>query len=213
MRWYWIDKFLEFESGRRAKAIKCVSLAEDYLHDHFPEYPIFPNPLVIEGMAQTGGLLVCEHNEFTEKVILAKVPKVQFYCHARPGDTLTYEATIEYQNAEGAAVSATSHIGQRLQAEAEIVFAHLNAPWLGTFFSPESFLSMMRDFGAYRVGRAADGSPLRPPARLCRIDGAGRDQQPASSVHSFRVSRNSVDLPESEAAGAPRVVAHGGRQP
>ena len=39
----------------------------------------FPSSLVIEGMAQTGGLLVCEHNEFTEKVILAKVPKVQFY--------------------------------------------------------------------------------------------------------------------------------------
>ena len=165
-------QFLEFESGRRAKAIKCVSLAEDYLHDHFPEYPVFPNSLVIEGMAQTGGLLVCEHNQFTEKVILAKVPKVQFHCHARPGDTLTYTATIEYHNAEGAAVSATSHIGERLQAQAEIVFAHLNAPWLGTFFSPEVFLSMMRVFGAYRVGRAADGSPLRPPARLCRIDEA-----------------------------------------
>ena len=125
---------------------------------------------MIEGLAQTGGLLVCEYHEFTEKVILAKVPKVQFFCHARPGDTLTYEAAIEYQNAEGAAVSATSHIGDRLQAQAEIVFAHLNAPWLGTFFSPDVFLSMMRIFGAYRVGRAADGSPLRPPARFCRPD-------------------------------------------
>jgi 3-hydroxyacyl-[acyl-carrier-protein] dehydratase len=166
MRWYWIDKFLEFESGRRAKAVKCVSLAEDYLTDHFPEYPIFPNSLVIEGLAQTGGLLVCEHHQFTEKVILAKLPKVHFHFHARPGDMLTYEASIEYLNSEGAAVRATSHIDGRLQAEAEIVFAHLNAPWLGTFFSPESFLSMMRVFGAYRVGRAADGSPLRPPARL-----------------------------------------------
>ena len=168
MRWFWIDRFLEFESGRYAKAIKCVSLAEDYLHDHFPHFPIFPNSLVIEGLAQTGGLLVCEHNQFTEKVILAKLPKVQFFCPARPGDTLTYMATIDYQNAEGAAVSATSHIGDRLQAQAEIVFAHLNAPWLGTFFSPEAFLSMMRVFGAYRVGHAADGSPLVPPERLCK---------------------------------------------
>ncbi len=166
MRWFWIDKFIEFESGRRAKAIKCVSLAEDYLTDHFPQYPIFPNSLVIEGLAQTGGLLVCEHNQFTEKVILAKVPKVHFHFHARPGDMLTYEASIEYLNSEGAAVRATSYMGDRLQAQAELVFAHLNAPWLGTFFSPESFLSMMRVFGAYRVGRAADGSPLQPPARL-----------------------------------------------
>ncbi len=168
MRWFWIDRFLEFESGRYAKSVKCVSLAEDYLHDHFPQHPVFPSSLVIEGLAQTGGLLVCEHNQFTEKVILAKIPKVQFFCHARPGDTLTYLAKIEYQNAEGAAVSATSHIGDRLQAQAEVVFAHLNAPWLGTFFSPEAFLSMMRVFGAYRVGHAADGSPLMPPARLCK---------------------------------------------
>jgi len=118
MRWFWIDRFLEFESGRYAKAVKCVSLAEDYLHDHFPQHPIFPNSLVIEGLAQTGGLLVCEHNDFTEKVILVKISKVQFSCHARPGDTLTYKAAIEQQNADGAVVSATSHIGDRLQAQA-----------------------------------------------------------------------------------------------
>ena len=38
MRWYWIDRFIEFESGRYAKAIKNISLAEEYLHDHFPGY-------------------------------------------------------------------------------------------------------------------------------------------------------------------------------
>ena len=68
---------------RYAKAIKYVSLAEDHLHDHFPGYPVMPNSLVIEGLAQTGGLLVCEHNQFTEKVILAKIPKADFF--ATPG--------------------------------------------------------------------------------------------------------------------------------
>jgi 3-hydroxyacyl-[acyl-carrier-protein] dehydratase len=112
-------------------------------------------------------LLVCEHNQFTEKVILAKIPKAQFFCEAVPGDVLTYTATIEYLKEEGAAVSATSHKGSVLHAQAEIVFAHLNAPWLGTFFTPEAFLQMMRLLGAYRVGRAADGSRLVPPERLC----------------------------------------------
>ena len=166
MRWFWIDRFIEFESGRYAKAIKCVSLAEEHLHDHFRGHPVMPNSLIIEGLAQTGGLLVCEHRAFTEKVILAKISKVQFFADAVPGDVLTYTTTIEYIKEEGAAVSATSHKGDVLQAEAEIVFAHLNAPWLGTFFSPEAFLAMMRVFGAYRVGRAADGSPLLPPSRF-----------------------------------------------
>ncbi|MFI4874980.1 MAG: beta-hydroxyacyl-ACP dehydratase, partial [Blastopirellula sp. JB062] len=57
MRWFWVDQFLEFESGRTAKSVKSISLAEDHLHDHFSGIPIMPHSLVIEGIAQTGGLL------------------------------------------------------------------------------------------------------------------------------------------------------------
>jgi len=183
MRWFWIDRFLEFESGRYAKAVKCVSMAEEYLHDHFPNHPMLPNSLVLEGLAQTGGLLVCEHNQFTERVILAKVPKVEFFCEAVPGDTLTYTATIEYIREEGAAVSATSYKGDVLQAEASIVFAHMTASWLGSLFPPGAFVDMMQAFGAYRVGHAADGSPLRPPARLLE-PGSRRSPRQTSAVVS-----------------------------
>jgi len=167
MRWYWIDRFLEFESGRRAKAVKNVSLAEEHLHDHFPGYPVMPNPLVIEGLAQTGGLLVCEHSQFREKVVLAKIPKARFHCLATPGDTLTYTTTVDYIRRDGAMVTATSRIGDRLQAEMEIVFAHLDGE-LGqkTLFDPASLLQMMRILRGFEVGRAADGSPLRDPARV-----------------------------------------------
>ncbi len=166
MRWYWIDQFIEFESGRRAKAVKNISLAEDHIHDHFSLHPMIPHSLVIEGMAQTGGLLVCEHSGFTKKVVLAKVPRAVFHCEAVPGDTLVYTTVIESLGEEGAKISATSHLGETLQAEAEIVFAYLNHPELGALFSPETFLHMMRLMGAFRVGRAADGGPLRPPAEL-----------------------------------------------
>lgn len=173
MRWYWIDRFVEFHSGKSAKAIKNVSLAEDHLHDHFPYYPMIPNSLVIEGMAQTGGLLVCEHGHFQEKVVLAKVPKAVFHCDATPGDTLVYSAKIEYIREEGAMVSTTSHKGDVLHAEAEIVFAHLNDPRLGNFFDPATFLRMMRLLGAFDVGVAADGSRLQPPAWLAEaIEGS-----------------------------------------
>ena len=83
---------------------------------------------MVEGLAQTGGLLVCEHSRFTEKVILAKIPKVEFFGDAGPGDTLLYTAAIEYIREEGAAVTATSHNHGVLQAQAAIVFVHLNAP-------------------------------------------------------------------------------------
>ena len=58
MRWIWIDKFIEFNSGTSAKAVKNVSLAEEHLHDHFPGFTVMPNTLILEGLAQTGGLLV-----------------------------------------------------------------------------------------------------------------------------------------------------------
>ena len=73
MRWIWIDRFTEFVSGDRAVAVKNVSRAEDYLEQHLPGYPIMPPSLMIEGMAQTAGILVGEARQFTEKVILAKI--------------------------------------------------------------------------------------------------------------------------------------------
>ncbi len=184
MRWYWIDRFIEFESGRYAKAIKNISLAEDHLHDHFPNFPLMPNSLVIEGLAQTGGLLVCEYRQFTEKVVLAKIPWAEFYCEAVPGDTLVYTTTIEYIKEEGAMIHATSHKGNTLHAEAEIVFAHLNDPRMGALFKPETFLQMMRLLGAFQVGRAADGSPLRPPAHLLQSE----DVSYSDSKHSGKLT-------------------------
>jgi 3-hydroxyacyl-[acyl-carrier-protein] dehydratase len=164
MRWYWIDRFIEFESGRYAKAIKNISLAEEHLHDHFPGYPVMPQSLVIEGLAQTGGLLVCEHTGYLQKVVLAKVPRVVFYCEALPGDTLTYTAALDYIRNDGAMVTATSYKGSSLQAEMEIMFAHLNGEHqTKMLYEPEAYCRMMLMLRAYEVGHAADGSPLRPP--------------------------------------------------
>lgn len=127
MRWFWIDKFIEFESGKQAKSVKNVSLAEEHLHDHFPGFPVMPCSLIMEGMAQTGGILLGETHKFKYLVFLAKVPKFTSYRPARPGDQLIYTATLTDARDEGGMTSVTAHCGQELVAEAEIVFAHLTA--------------------------------------------------------------------------------------
>ena len=86
MRWIWIDKFLEFNSGKSAVSLKNVTLAEEHLHDHFPGFPIMPECLMIEAMAQTAGILCGEARKFQEKVILAKIRKAVFYHFVRPGE-------------------------------------------------------------------------------------------------------------------------------
>src|SRR5579862_3499606 len=107
MRWIWIDKFVEFTSKTSAVAIKNVSLAEEHLHDLYPAFPIVPHSLIIEGMAQTAGILVGEARNFSEKVILAKIGRATFFRLSRPGDTITFAAKIEQLSEQGASITGT----------------------------------------------------------------------------------------------------------
>src|SRR4051812_29986446 len=102
MRWIWIDRFLEFERGKSARAVKNLSFAEDFFADHFPGYPVMPAALILEGLAQTGGILVGEVNDFKEKVVLAKVPRATFHRDALAGEQLIYDVEIVHMRPEGA---------------------------------------------------------------------------------------------------------------
>src|SRR6201990_529178 len=107
MRWIWIDKFTEFTPRTSATAIKNVSLAEEHLHDLYPAFPIVPHSLIVEGMAQTAGILVGEARDFKEKVILAKVGKATFHRLVRPGDTISFSTQIDQLNEAGASTSGS----------------------------------------------------------------------------------------------------------
>src|SRR5258708_17372750 len=104
MRWIWIDRFLEFHSGRGAKAVKNRSRAEDHFADHFPGWPVMPAALILEGLAQAGGILVGEANQFREKVVLAKIPKAIFHRDMLAGEQLVYDVEILNLRPEGASV-------------------------------------------------------------------------------------------------------------
>ena len=160
MRWYWIDKFVEFDSGSHAKAVKNVSLAEEHLHDHFPGFPVMPGSLMIEGMAQTGGILLGEVNGFTHNVILAKVPKMEFHSWAMPGDQLIYEATLRDVREEGGSVTVKATVGDRLVADGEIMFVHLNSddPQLSRI-DQKNFVFRVNLLDILNVGKAGDSLP------------------------------------------------------
>jgi len=151
MRWIWIDKFVAFESGRRAVAVKNVTLAEEHLHDHVPGYPVHPPTLMIEGMAQTGGVLVGEAYNFKEKVVLAKVTRATFYRHVVPGDQIRLEANVMGEvRSEGASIEGRITCNGNLVAEIELMFAHLDqsrAPVESSkdnFVFNEDFIRMLR---------------------------------------------------------------------
>jgi len=140
VRWIWFDRFEEFEPGRRAVAVKNVTLAEDHLHDHFPGFPLMPASLMIEGMAQTAGILVGEARQFKEKVILAKVTRARFDELVRPGDTLRYEATIEQLSDAAASATGRVLIGERQIGQVDLVFSHIDRNLSGRAFPEENFV-------------------------------------------------------------------------
>jgi 3-hydroxyacyl-[acyl-carrier-protein] dehydratase len=144
MRWIWIDRFLDFQRGQSARALKNLSLAEDHFADHFPGYPVMPAALMLEGLAQTGGILVGDVHDFQEKVVLAKIPFARFHQDVLAGERLIYEVELLHIRPEGAAVQGRIVVDgvqpTRLVAEAEIFFAHLDKSRSQQLFGDHNFV-------------------------------------------------------------------------
>jgi len=140
MRWIWIDRFEAFEPGRRAVAIKNVSLAEEHLHDHWEAYPVMPASLMIEGMAQTAGILVGQARDFKEKVLLAKIARAEFDELVLPGDQLTYEAVIESIAPEAASTRGVIRRNGREIGRVDLMFSHADQNLAGIKFPSENFV-------------------------------------------------------------------------
>jgi len=166
MRWLWIDRFTEFVPRCSATAVKNVTLAEEHLHDLYPDFPVFPHSLIIEGMAQTAGILVGEAGAFREKVILAKITRATFHRLVRPGDVLEYHARIDRFSEQGASASGTVKAAGELVAEIELVFSHIDRNMAGVRFPEHNFVFSEQFTDLLRGFRTAGSVPLPegPPA-------------------------------------------------
>ena len=132
-------------------------MPEDVVHDHFPAQaalngaaldpePVMPASLLIEGMAQTAGLLVGYTGDFAEKVILAKIVKATFACEVTPGQTVRFDATLQRIDPSGASttgtITAIDHKAgnEHHVANVELMFSHIDQNMAGTEFPEENFV-------------------------------------------------------------------------
>ena len=108
MRFFLIDRITSWEPGRTAEAVKNVALSEDFFDDHFPQKPIMPGVLILEGMAQLAGLLleegVAEQDKRKVKALMSIVEKAKFRVPVKPGDSLRYHAEVLSVNELGGRV-------------------------------------------------------------------------------------------------------------
>jgi len=161
MKWNWVDRIIEFEPGVRALAVKNVSLAEDVVHDYAEvlrgdkgevggevelTQPVMPGALIIEGMAQTAGLLVSHVNHFREKVILGKIARATLERDVVPGQTLYFEAVIERMDPTGASTTGKirvyDHFAQEMYevGQIELLFSHIDQNRAGVSFPKYNFV-------------------------------------------------------------------------
>ncbi len=172
MRWFWIDRFEKFESGQQAVTIKNVTLGEEPLDDYLPGIPHYPHSLMIEGMAQTGGLLISQMQDFNSRVVLAKVSHAKFFDIAGPGTQLRLTATIVSMKDDGAIVDGSIETGDHQPiAKMELTFAKLDESFgEASFFNPGDLCRILRSLELFKVGRNQDGSPISIPQYMLEAE-------------------------------------------
>jgi 3-hydroxyacyl-[acyl-carrier-protein] dehydratase len=171
MRWFWIDRFEKFVVGREATALKNVTLGEEPLDDYLPGYPHFPHSLMIEGMAQTGGLLISQIQDFTQRIVLAKVSKARFHDIARPGDQLRLNAKIVSLHHDGAIVEGTIDVAEQRLADMELTFAILDESFgESSFFMPGDLCRILRSLRLFDVVVDEHGSKAPIPAYMLEAE-------------------------------------------
>lgn len=122
MRHYWVDRIVELEPGVRAVGVKNVSLSEDVFDEHFPGNPVFPGVFLLEGLAQTAGVLLAKTYEGERLAVMVSIERARFRSFARPGDTVRMEIKIEGNDGDVARVVGTANVGDRQVAAARLSF-------------------------------------------------------------------------------------------
>ena len=115
-----VDRVLEIERQKRIVALKSVSANEPFFAGHFPRRPVMPGVLIVEGLAQAGGILLLEDpaRRADKLVYLMSIERARFRRPVVPGDQLRYEVEVARQRANHAKLAGRALVDGQLVAEA-----------------------------------------------------------------------------------------------
>jgi UDP-3-O-[3-hydroxymyristoyl] N-acetylglucosamine deacetylase/3-hydroxyacyl-[acyl-carrier-protein] dehydratase len=118
-----IDKVLEMEPAKRVVAIKNVTINEPFFQGHFPGYPVMPGVLIIEAMAQAGGILLLDAIDEPRKhlVFFLSIDKVKFRKQVFPGDTIRFELDMLMYRRNTCKMRGKAYLGESVVTEAELM--------------------------------------------------------------------------------------------
>lgn len=127
MRFFLIDRIEELVPGERIRAIKVVSLAEEYLREHFPLTPVLPGVFMLEAMTQAAAWLIRVGEDFRHSLVsLKEASNVKYGKFVEPGQTLDILVTLVAQEEKTAVVKAVGTVEGRTAVQARLTLAMAN---------------------------------------------------------------------------------------
>ena len=119
-----VDRVLKIEPGQRISAMKNVTINEDMFNGHFPGHPVMPGVLLLEGMAQTGAILLLADMEQevrqSKLLVFTSVERGRFRRPVIPGDQLLYEVEMLRQRATASKLEGKTYVDGSLVAQATV---------------------------------------------------------------------------------------------
>jgi 3-hydroxyacyl-[acyl-carrier-protein] dehydratase len=127
MRFTLLDRIVELEVGQRITATKSLSLAEEYLADHFPSAPVMPGVLMLEALVQAGAWLVRVSEDFAHSMVTLKQARgVKYANFVDPGQTLLVTAEITGQDERETKLKAQGTVANAAAVSAKLVLERYN---------------------------------------------------------------------------------------
>ncbi|MDX2038688.1 MAG: 3-hydroxyacyl-ACP dehydratase FabZ family protein [Isosphaeraceae bacterium] len=167
MRFVLIDRITELNSGKSLVAIKNLSLAEEYLADHFPGFPVMPGVLMLEALTQAGAWLIREMEDFAHSVIVLKQAKtIKYGSFVEPGRQLQLKVELVSHDASEATFKGVGVIEGQEMVKGRFTVTRYNLrdrePGLHT--TDALIVSHLRDlYATLRKGSVGARAMLREP--------------------------------------------------
>ncbi|MCA9138627.1 MAG: beta-hydroxyacyl-ACP dehydratase [Planctomycetales bacterium] len=126
MRYFLIDKVTSLDVGQSVTGLKCVTLSDQVLHDHFPDFPTMPGALIIEAASQLSGFLIemsaNRNGDPIRRSLLAQIDLAKFHRRVGPGETMEIVARIEQLRDPSVQVVAEVGVAGQTVARARLTF-------------------------------------------------------------------------------------------
>jgi len=127
MRFTLVDHIVELESDKEITAVKTLTMAEEYLADHFPHFPVMPGVLMLEALTQASAWLIRVSEDFAHSmVVLKEARNVKYGQFVEPGQSMTITAKITKQDESETRVRARAMVGGRTTVSARLVLDRYN---------------------------------------------------------------------------------------